>query len=733
MNLQLSEDQVLLKDSLSKALAKQCSPAHIRTTEANGHDPQTWSLFHELGMTLLRVPEADGGVGAGLLDAVVVAETLGEYVPVIPGIEVIVVARLLAKLGATEQLARIFDGDIAVFALHDASAQPEQLIAHATAAALILFRTGDQVRALTGWSRHSQIDIGSLGARNVNFATEQSVLLSNGPEAIDAYLAAVEEWRLLNAARVAAAARKALTNAAEYAKERHAFGRPIGSFQGLAHPLADRSVDVDGAGLLVWRAVEAIAQGDKKAAATISLAAWWAGQAARPASVLAMRVFGGYGVAMEYDAQIYFRRITAWSLLVGDPEAELQRAADRLWNNVTVPLPDAGHLPISFDLPEHAQAAAAEVRQIFAAHVNDQRREWSFNSDDGFDPELFKKLGAAKLLFPDWPAEYGGRGVDSYTASAIRGVYIEYGWSDTIVAVTELLGRTLIDFGSERAKAELVPKLAKGELYASLGYSEPSCGSDLFAARTRAVRDGDGDGDDWVIDGQKMFTSQGHMAHYALMVTRTGEDKHRGITLFAVPLDQRGYRCDPIETLGGERTNTTFYEGMRVSDELRIGEVNGGAKVLALALAKEQGSMELFIGALKEMLASGVEWARSHSRGGAPLIADRHVRAVLAGVAARLEVIGVLHRRALWAYGTGNAQKHHGPSGKLFGSESMISCSAELMALTAPDSLLQGFTTLGRIEREYRRSIAATIYMGTSEVQRSIIAEAGLGLPRTRN
>lgn len=724
MNLELSDDQVMLKDSLSRALSKLCTQAHLRATEAKGHDEQGFALFHELGMTLLRVPEEAGGVGAGLFDAIIVAETLGEYLPVFPSIEAMVAGRLLAAVGATERLNAHLDGAILLFALHDAAQHPRQCVSHAAAADGIIFRVADQLRFLSGPFESDGQDIGGLGAREISFTAEQGEVLAQGAEAIDAYRAAVDEWKLLNAARIAATGRKAITDAAAYARERQAFGQIIGSFQGLAHPMADRLVDVEGAGLIVWRAAEAIANGEPGAAATINLASWWAWHAAQPATVLGMRVLGGYGATMEYDAQICFRRVTQWSLQAGDPDQDLQLAADRLWDDAAAPLPDAGPVPISFAFPAHAQALAAEARAIFEKHVTDERRRWTFFSDDFHDEELFRKLGAEGLLFPDLPPEHGGRGADSLSVAAVRGVYVEFGWNDTVVAVAEILAKLVLDHGSERAKAELLLPLARGEIYNALGYSEPSCGSDLFAVRTRAVRDGD----DWVIDGQKMFTSQGHMADYALMVTRTGEDKHRGITLFALPLDQPGYRCDPIETIGGERTNTTFYEAMRVSDDFRLGEVDGGGRVLAQALAKEQGSMEIFIGALREKLEGGLGWARQAGR-----LNDPHVRAALARTAAHIQVIEALNARSLWAFAAGRAQKHFGPSGKLFGSEAMIRCGTELMAMAAPDSLFGGLTPEGRIEREYRRSIAATIYMGTSEVQRSIIAEAGLQLPRTRN
>jgi alkylation response protein AidB-like acyl-CoA dehydrogenase len=526
-------------------------------------------------------------------------------------------------------------------------------------------------------------------------------------------------------------ARKALADACDYARQRHAFGRPIGSYQGLAHPLADSSVDVDGASLLIWRTVEAIGLGNSEAAAMVSMSAWWASQVCLPATIKAMRVFGGFGMTMELNAQLFFRRVTAAALTMGDPARELQRVGRRLWgSDRDPPLPAAGNVEISFEPPESTQTPVDAARLIFKNHITDERRLKSFSSGDGFDPELYYALARDGLLFPDWPEEYGGGGHSSATRAAVRGVYAENGWSDTIISVADMVGQLIINYGSDRAKLDILPKLASGEAWATLCFTEPSCGSDVFAAQTRAVQHGS----DWIIDGQKSFTSQGHLAQYGLMLARTGDAaKHDSITLFVLPLSQPGYVCHPIETIGGERTNTTFYENMRVPDDYRLGEVNGGAKVLASALTLEHGSADLFVAALGDMLDAGLSWTRNTVIDGKPALDNPEVLAALASVATRLAITDVLNRRTVWAVSTANHRKHYGPSAKLFGSESWKSSSLELMNLTAPDSLFQKFDALGRIEKLFRRSVPSTIYAGTSEIQRSLIVESSLGLPRSRS
>lgn len=727
MNLDLSEDQTMLQDALSRALGKVSTPAQIRRSEASGHDEATWQVFVDMGLPLLRVGADKGGVGGSLMDAVVVAEVIGEHVPVIPAIDTIVAAALLAELGA--DVADIGAGAIATLALRDADGGA-QLVGAAAVADRIVFRCGDTIRVVSGPFGPATANLAALAARQVELGAQVGTEIAAGPQAVAAYDAAIEEHRLLTAAAIAAAAHQAIRNAAEYAKTREAFDRPIGSYQGLAHPLAEAFAEVEGAQLLVRRTVEAIAAGHPKAAAMVRMSAWWATHASRPAVIKAMRAFGGYGMALESDAQLFFRRVEHWALQAGPPDADLQLVADRLWVGSAPQLPVAGECAISFEYPAEAREAAEITRRIFEEHATAEVRQKQFFSDDGFDPVLYRKLGAERVLHPDWPASMGGSDSDSYAVGLIKQMFVDYDWDRFILSVADMLGKMIMHFGSDRAKAEILPKLVSGESYAALGFSEPSCGSDIFAATTRAVRDGD----DWVIDGQKMFTSQGHFADYALMLTRTGEGKHDGITLFALPLrDQPGYRCDEIKTVGNERTNATFYDGVRVPDAYRLGEVNGGARVLAQALAMEQSSGEHFVGAIKQMLDGGVEWAMSARRGQGKAIDDPVTRAVLASVATRLEISDVLSRRSAWAAATGKLQKHFGPAAKLLGSEFWVSCSADLMAMAAPDTLFPGYTPAGRIERQFRRSVPSTIYSGSSEVQRSIVAEAGLGLPRTRN
>ena len=731
VKLNLSSQQLMMKDMLSRSMTDHRDPFRIREVEAQGFDNLSWKAFCDLGLPMLRADEAKGGAGLGLLDAVIVSEAVAEALALIPVVDILASVALLSALDTLEAdaiLQRAANGAVIALALHDTVETPTQLILFGAVADLVVYRRGEAIFARSG-ANSLDASLGGAASCSIDFGIGEGRLLSSGPEAVRRWEAAVEEWKLCNAASIAAMARQALFEASAYACEREAFGRKIGSFQGLSHPLADSLTDVDGATLLVWRAVEKIGSGDPSAAALVSQAVWWTADRCGVAAIRAMRVFGGYGMTMEYDAQIFFRRIASHSVIAGDPLFELERAGRRLFLGEAASLPQVGPTDISFEFDGPASQVVEITRQVFKEHATPERAEWSFRSEDGYDPELYAALASRRVLYPDWPIEHGGLGGNAQMYIASESVYNEFDWNFTVLSVTSLFGKVLMQFGSSKAQAEILPKFAAGASIGTLCYSEPSCGSDIFAARTRARQDGG----DWIIEGQKIFTSQGHIADYGLMLARTADGpKHQSITLFVLPLNLPGYRFEKISTIGGERTNTTFYDGMRVPDCYRLGEVNGGVKILAAALALEQCASELYVGKLDQLLDNALEWAHGNS---IDLGAQANVSLLqrFARIATCREVTDVLSRRAAATSLDGAGEKHFGPQGKLFGSEAWVDCARIMMEAVAPWGTLQGMSALGRIEKSFRQSISGTIYAGTSEIQRSIVAESGLKLPRSRS
>jgi alkylation response protein AidB-like acyl-CoA dehydrogenase len=296
-----------------------------------------------------------------------------------------------------------------------------------------------------------------------------------------------------------------------------------------------------------------------------------------------------------------------------------------------------------------------------------------------------------------------------------------------------MVGATVMRFASEELKREVLPRIAAGDAITTLGYTEPGSGSDVAAAQTRAVRVGD----EWVINGQKMFTSGANVAQYVFLLTRTdpGAKKHRGLTMFLVPLDTPGIEIQAVHTLSDERTNVTYYSEVRISDRYRIGEVNGGWEVVAYALELEHSGTYPYHH--RDLIDAAVRWAREARRDGRPAIEDPRVKERLGRAATHFEAARVLTRQSVFLAAQGHADGGEGPMTKLFHTEILVADAQDLLDLAAPESLLArgepGAAGDGAFEFAYRLAPAPTIYGGTSEIMRSLIAQLALGLPRSRS
>jgi alkylation response protein AidB-like acyl-CoA dehydrogenase len=284
-------------------------------------------------------------------------------------------------------------------------------------------------------------------------------------------------------------------------------------------------------------------------------------------------------------------------------------------------------------------------------------------------------------------------------------------------------------FGSDQLKEEALKKVAAGEAICSLGYSEPGSGSDVFSAKTRATPEGNG----WRIDGQKMFTSGANIADYVLLLARTDPNvpKHKGLTMFVVPLNTLGVTIQPVYTFQDERTNITFYDGVKISDTYRLGHINDGAATMAYALELEHGSSG-YAKTHLHLLRCAEKACRAIQYNGAPLIENGNAQARLAHATANVWVSHCLKYRAMWIEVENKPRLAYGPMTKLFSSEKFYQDAADLLNLTAPHSLSMRDGSLAFINQSYRHSQGTRIYGGTSQIHRSLIAERMLGLPRSR-
>jgi alkylation response protein AidB-like acyl-CoA dehydrogenase len=737
MNLTLSEDQTLLIDSVDRAFAKHSTPARVRAAEARGFDADLWELAWSLGLPWIACPPELGGAEAGVFDAVLMAEVAGRHLASIPLLESIAGTRALASSGPAglELLSHLQgepDQPVITVALRDAAKFPKQVVPQGAVARVVVALEGGRLVAMrlpAGAGVRRNLASLPLADLDMNAGRIDRIVLAEGDEATRLAARMVSEYVLLSCAFATAAAMRAIETAAQYACEREAFGKKIGGYQGIAHPMADSAVDLEGARLLAWRAAERFDSGAEDAEALVEMTRSWASGVTGPAVTRAIRAFGGYGMSDEYDAQLYFRRACAAILQVADvaDDSRITRHIGRALQTASDTGARASAGSITFDWDAQSRVHMERARAFCEARSTPEMLTFQRESLDRHDPGLFRAMASEGLLYPDWPVEHRGGGLRGIDAAAIDEVIGDFGWDPLPRMVTDMVGKMIIAFGTDAARAEILPGFARGDTYAALGYSEPSGGSDIFAARTQAIRKGD----DWVINGQKMFTSQGHFADYALMVARTAPEKHKGITLFIVPLRQSGFAATEIRTIGDERTNVTFYEDVVVPDRYRLGEVNGGVQVLTQALKLEQ-SGGIYGATLKRLLRAAWDWATTPEASGAAPLERRDVEKALADLATRIEVQQLLTRRAAWAAASDRSRKSYGPMSKLFGSESLVATSAALMRLGGSEAMFRGGHPLGIVEHEFRRSLASTIYGGTSEVHRSVVAEDLLGLPRSR-
>jgi alkylation response protein AidB-like acyl-CoA dehydrogenase len=395
---------------------------------------------------------------------------------------------------------------------------------------------------------------------------------------------------------------------------------------------------------------------------------------------------------------------------------------------------------MNFELGADGEAFRREVAAFLDEHLTPDVRERVRRSGSMHDWELHRALAGRGWLAAGWPREYGGQGRSPLELMAMREELKKRHAPTEGMGMTMLVARTLLDAAPERMRAEIIPRAINGEILICLGYTEPQGGSDVASARTRAERDGAG----WVIDGQKVFTTLAEEAHYVFLLTRTRADgpKHRGLTMFLVPMDTPGIEVHPIRTLGGERTNTVHYTGVRVPDSARVGAVDGGWDVLMTALTYERsgvGDDSRLLNTIVQAAREAAEEAAEDPDAGAAhpaSIDDPTVRERLARLAVDVEVAKLLGRRSCWIEATGGVPTVEASMHKLFHAESRVRFSSVLLDLLGPRGLREvgdpRAVAGGAFAEEFRHAVIMPIWGGSSEVQRRIIAERGLGLPRSQ-
>jgi len=736
VNLDLSDEQKLLVDSFERLFADLGGSSRTRERLASGVDRELTKYLGEMGALAMRSSRSDMG-SLSVLEAILLLEQAGRVLASVPLAETLVATRLIGECSdeaAGEWFDKLASGDAVVsFALFDVASSHNQLVHFGADADVLVALHGDRLCLYRGGLTAVSSDHGEYRLARFSPADAELVVeLAQGADAVRSHAAAVEEWKLLVAAELCGMTRGSLDLAVAYAKERQAFGRLIGSFQAIAHPLADHTVNLEGAKLLTWWAAWSAGRKDKDAPAGTSMAFAWAASIADQAMRRALHTFGGYGLPLEHDSQLFFRRAKARAQIMGDPGNELARVADRLWLGAEAPTIDAGDVGIDFTLGADAEAIAQETAEMLQRLMTPERRAKMQDSYDGHNPEIATAMAKAGLLFPSWPKEWGGRDAAPLSHLAILQAWRENGVASHSETTTDIVGYMIMNFGGETLLRDVMPRIASGEAPCCLGYSEPSGGSDIFAAQTRATWNEERQV--WLINGQKMWTTGANLAEYILILTRTepGSVRHHGLTLFVVPMNTPGIDVHPIFTMMDERTNTTFYADVAVPDAYRLGPVGGAITVMGAALAKEHAGV--YGSGDRRYLPGILEWAMKPGADGQTPFAHRDTRKRIARAATITQIEDLLARRAAWYAGAypDAGRTVYGPMAKLFHGESSQAIYADLMDLAAPDTLAGDAGPLTTLEHLHRQVQVESIAGGTSEIQRSQIAEVYLGLPKSR-
>ncbi len=388
------------------------------------------------------------------------------------------------------------------------------------------------------------------------------------------------------------------------------------------------------------------------------------------------------------------------------------------------------------DYTEEQHTLRNRLRGYFASLVS-PAYEREIVETEGGGPEyqrVLHTLGQDGWLGVGWPKEYGGQGRSAveqfifFDEAAYAGVLLP---TLTINAVAP----AIMEHGTETQKRSLLPRILRGELHFAIGYTEPSAGTDLASLRTRAVRDGD----TWLINGNKLYTSQAEYADYIWLAARTKPEapKHEGLSIFMVPTDAPGYKITPIRTMGGFRTNATYYDDVRVPTDAQIGPENGGWWLLVTQLNPARIA-HMTTGMLVRLYDDVVAWARTTRRtDGRRVIDEPWVQLDLARVKAKLAVLRLTNWKQAWTIANGALNYADASVVKVFGSELNVEGYRLLLEVLGAAGAVRGGSPgavlRGRLEHLYRgHAPILTFGGGTNEVQRDIIAMAGLGMPRAK-
>jgi 3-oxo-4-pregnene-20-carboxyl-CoA dehydrogenase beta subunit len=531
--------------------------------------------------------------------------------------------------------------------------------------------------------------------------------------------------RLAAVGRAWGAAQRSLEELAAYVAVREQFGQVVARFQAMQHRLANLRIVVDAVRGLLERAAKSLDERSPVAGLHVEALCCYAGEALPQLALDCQHGFGAIGYMEEHAMPGRFRRIHADMARYAKPA----RAARKLGAHLLESEDGAAYLVQRIQLPTTAEDFRLRLAGWLAGYANSPEG-WRNPATTHFDRGFLEAIGRAGFIGVTIGEEYGGLGFGALEQFAFDE---EIQFSDAPYygfAADQVLAPSLARFGTPEQRAQYLPLMLGGKAVFCLGYSEPNAGSDLASMRTRAERRGDG----WVVNGQKIWTSLGTHGDYLWLAARTGEpmSRHGGISVFIVPMNNPGLTIRPLRAMNGEVPCALFIDDLELPAEALIGNVNDGWSVITHALAQERMMMGGF-GAKLAMHLHRTIGALRDARAGRSHKSDDDLVADIGRFASQVEVSRELAFAATMAAAKGDATVEAAIS-KVFSSELHERLGEAAIRWIGPDALLAGTAPgsvlAGTIAHELVMGIMYVVGGGSNDIQRNIIAQRGLRLPR---
>ncbi|QIG42992.1 acyl-CoA dehydrogenase [Nocardioides anomalus] len=685
-----------------------------------------WAELADAGLLGLAVPEEYGGEGLGLPEVAVLLRETGARAAHLPVFETLCCGALtLAAHGSEAQRTLLRDVVTGTRVLTPAVrelAPTTYADGTVTGRKLAVTYAGQASHLLVTCTQHDEavVALVEVSDPGVSLIRTSSSVGATYTVALDRAAAELLEpgaaellaglWTAglaLTAAGLVAGARD-LT--AAYVKGRTQFGRTLAEFQAVAMQVADvyiasRTLDL-AADHAAWRVGHGIPAADD-----LAVAAYWTSTEAPRALRTCHHLHGGVGVDQSYPLHHYSSWVTDIVHLL-DGRAEQVPVEDPTTKNL--------------ELSAAQRAFKAETREYFTglASQHDQR-EMGLDRHGETYQRVVRQMGEDGKMGVGWPAEYGGQGLGEIEQTVFAN---EAQYADVhLPAVTlQTVGPTLIRYGSQRQKELFLKRILAGDVHFAIGYSEPDAGTDLASLRTSARRDGD----HYVVNGQKLWTTGGHQADYVWLAVRTDPDapKHRGISILIVDTTDPGYSWTPIITAdGSHHVNATYYHDVRVPVDMLVGEENQGWKLITTQLNHERVMLGP-AGRIEGLRDRVLEWARKAGVAERPDVVE-----LMGRTTAVFRVNELLNWEVARAAETGEISVGDASSSKVFAADQVQGLLDELTRVVhryGDPSEAETGALMVYLDAQKKRNLVLTFGGGVQEVQRELIAMFGLGLPR---